>query len=188
VADPDENLIRRCLAGDSASVRSIVEQYERLVFGLCYRMLGHRQDAEDTTQETFIRVVRSLHRWDRSRPFRPWLLAIAANRCRTLLSTRKKAPVSVDTIDHQAVAPDSTNSGSDLAEELQRALDSVREEYRLVFTLYHLQELPLSEISVIVQHPEGTIKTWLFRVRRELAEFLRRRGFQSENEHAMQSL
>ena len=70
----------------------LVDQYRSRVFGLCYRMLGQRQDAEDMTQETFIRALKSLSRWDPERDFEPWLLAIAGNRCRTALATRRRKP------------------------------------------------------------------------------------------------
>ena len=55
---------------------ALVERYEGRVFGLCYRMLGQREDAEDMTQETFTRALRFLHKWDSERAFEPWLLAI----------------------------------------------------------------------------------------------------------------
>ena len=61
----------------------LVNRFRGQVFGLCYRMLGQRQDAEDAAQETFVRVLKNLHRWDPARPFEPWLLTIAGNRCRT---------------------------------------------------------------------------------------------------------
>ena len=81
-------LVERCLAGSQQAMLELVERYRGRVFGLCYRMLQQRQDAEDVAQETFIRVLRSLSRWDPSRAFEPWLTTIAANRCRTALATR----------------------------------------------------------------------------------------------------
>lgn len=65
---------------------------------------------------------------------------------------------------------------TDLAEELTRALETVREDYRLCFILYHQQELTVTEISETLSCPEGTVKIWLYRARRELADILRRRG------------
>src|SRR5258706_4598173 len=85
-------LIRRCLTGDQGAMLALVERFQGQVFGLCYGMLGQRQDAEDVAQETFVRVLKNLHRWDAGRDFEPWLLAIAGNRCRTALSTRKRRP------------------------------------------------------------------------------------------------
>ena len=83
-------LIQRCLAGQQDAMHALVERYQSQVFGLCYRMLSNREDAEDATQETFVRVLKSLDRWDSARDFDPWLLAIAGNRCRTMLSRRSR--------------------------------------------------------------------------------------------------
>src|SRR6476620_2287069 len=85
-------LVGRCLAGDQPAMLALVERFRGQVFGLCYRMLGQRQDAEDAAQETFVRVLKNLHRCDSARDFQPWLFAIAGNRCRTALSARRKRP------------------------------------------------------------------------------------------------
>src|SRR5437773_9623310 len=87
-------LVKRCLAGDQGAMLALVERFRGQVFGLCYRMLGQRQDAEDAAQETFVRVLKNLHRWDSARASQPWLLAIAGNRCRTALAARRKRPAS----------------------------------------------------------------------------------------------
>ena len=79
-------LVDRCLTGQQGAVRQFIDQYQGPVFGLCYRMLAQRQDAEDMAQETFVRAIRSLHQWDRTRDMLPWLLSIAGNRCRSLLA------------------------------------------------------------------------------------------------------
>src|SRR5258706_13026693 len=86
-------LIRRCLTGDQGAMLALVERFQGQVFGLCYRMLGQRQDAEDAAQETFVRLLKNLHRWDPGRDFQPWLLAIAGNRCRTALAARRGRPI-----------------------------------------------------------------------------------------------
>ena len=83
-------LVNRALAGDQLAMRQIVERYKQQVFRLCYHMLGQREDAEDVSQEAFVRVLKSLPRWDQQRAFEPWLMTIAANRCRTQLAQRKR--------------------------------------------------------------------------------------------------
>ena len=65
----DAILVRRCLKGDEAAIESLVARYQSDVFGLCVRLLHHRQDAEDVTQEVFLRIFRSLKRWDSTRPW-----------------------------------------------------------------------------------------------------------------------
>ena len=85
-------LVNRCIAGSQPAIGELVNRFQGQVFGLCYRMLGQREDAEDATQETFVRVVNNLQRWDPARAFEPWLLTIAGNRCRTKLAKRKRRP------------------------------------------------------------------------------------------------
>lgn len=171
----DRALVSRCLAGDSAAIRSLVEGCQGAVYGLCYRMLRHRQDAEDVTQETFVRALGSLHRWDSERPLLPWLLAIAANRCRTALSRRSRRPVPMESF-HELPDHRTLNEREGLEGELERALGLLREEYRMVFVLFHEQGLAYEEISRVLQRPVGTIKTWLHRARAEMVRHLSRRG------------
>ena len=70
--DDLRTLVERCLSGDQAAMLALVERFQGLVFGLCYRLLGQRQDAEDAAQETFVRALKNLHRWDCSRAMEPW--------------------------------------------------------------------------------------------------------------------
>ena len=113
-----KSLVRQCLTGDQRSMLALVERFQGQVFGLCYRMLGQRQDAEDAAQETFVRVLKNLHRWDPEREFQPWLLTIAGNRCRTALSARKRRPAGE--LAEELVVDDQPDhaAGRQLAEEL----------------------------------------------------------------------
>ena len=169
-------LVQGCLTGDEASQRKFVEQFQGLVFGVCLRMLGHRQDAEDVAQEVFLRTFRNLDRWDQVRPLHPWLLTITANRCRTHLEERGRRPIPVDL--HADLLPQrSISQPQDDAEEVQKALLTLRHEYRQCFVLFYQQELSVEEVAEILERPEGTIKIWLYRARKEIAEYFRQRGF-----------
>ena len=175
----ERELVQRCLDGEPEAMRAFVRQFEHMVFGLSLRMLGHRHDAEDISQEVFLRVFRHLHRWDPTRALKPWILTITANRCRTALSQRKKTSLPALSADDLPAASASDEPLA-LAEELQLGLDQLREEYRTCFILYYQQELSHLEIAEVMDCPEGTVKTWLFRARNELAEWFRRRGVQPE--------
>src|SRR5262245_52781890 len=109
VTADDAALVRRCLRGQPDAMRGLIERFQSEVFGLCVRLLTHRQDAEDVTQETFLRVFRSLRRWDSNRPLRPWVMGIAVNRCRTAITRRVRRPeraehLPEDGARHRAVA------------------------------------------------------------------------------------
>ena len=184
-SDTLQTLVDRCLAGESSAIRELVDLYQGRVFGLCFRMLGHRQDAEDMAQETFVRTIKSLHQWDDQRSFEPWLLAIAGNRCRTLLAKRQRRPAHQPLEDDLGGTTDQRHAEMQLQEEITLALENLREEYRQAFLLFHEQELSYVEIAAALDCPLGTVKTWVHRARRELVDQLRRRHVLEENRHAM---
>src|SRR5215470_9237686 len=106
----DVTLVRRCLRGDARSIQALVERFQAEVFGLCLRLLNHRQDAEDVTQEVFLRVFRSLRCWDAHRPLRPWIMGITINRCRTWMTQRARRPELVDYLQDTAPASPADDS------------------------------------------------------------------------------
>jgi RNA polymerase sigma-70 factor (ECF subfamily) len=174
----DASLVEAIRSGDPQAPRLLVERYQGLVFGLCFRMLHHRQDAEDATQETFVRALRAILGFDTARPIRPWLMEIAANRCRTAISirSRRPRPAPIASADRQADPRPAASDAGELANELGLAVNRLRPEYRSVFLLYHEQNLSYEEIARSLERPVGTIKTWLHRARAELAAELSRRG------------
>lgn len=192
MADELRVLIDRCLARDQAAMLELVERYRSQVFGLCYRMLGQRQDAEDAAQETFHRVLKNLAQWDRERDFEPWLLAIAGNRCRTALAARMRRPAPQAILDPLPDDAPDLQAARNLAEEVELALERIRLEYRQAFMLFHEQELSYAEIGEVMKVPLGTVKTWVHRARRELIDHLSQRGVVQESRtgarHAMRSL
>ena len=162
----------------------MVERFQAEVFGLCVRLLHHRHDAEDVSQEVFLRVFRSLKRWDPSRPLRPWIMGIAVNRCKTWLGQRARRPELVEYLQETAASPPQDES-AELTREIQTALSALRVEYRTVFILFHEQGLPYEEIAQAVGKPVGTVKTWLHRARQEMLEHLKRRGMVTEVGHEL---
>jgi RNA polymerase sigma-70 factor (ECF subfamily) len=175
----DASLVLRCLRNDADAVRALVEQFQGIVYGLCVRLLGDRHDAEDVTQEVFIRVFRSLRRWDSTRPLQPWVLGIAANRCRTWMTRAARRPVAVGYLEDTAADPRAdlpADDAPELARELTRALAALRPDYRTAFVLFHERGQPYEAIAAVLGRPVGTVKTWLHRARLELLDALRRRG------------
>ena len=171
----DAALVRRCLTGDPAACRELVEKYQSDVFTVCQRLLAHCHDAEDVTQEVFLRVFRSLRRWDSERPLRPWILGIAVNRCRTWVVRRAKGPELADYL-HEAPDQRPADDSVELRTEIRAAVDALRGDYREVFVLFHERGQSYEQISQVVDRPVGTVKTWLHRARLELLERLRSRG------------
>ena len=152
------------------------------------RMLRQREDAEDCTQETLIRVMKNLHRWDPTGKFEPWLYTIAGNRCRTRISKRCRRPNSVTL---EIPVEDNTQlyqAAELLSEEIELALEDLRSEYRNAFTLFHRHELSYEEIGEMMEVPLGTVKTWVHRARRELVNRLSKRGVIEESKRELRKV
>ncbi len=181
VSADEATLVRRCLDGELAAMREMIERFQGEVFGLSVRMLNHRHDAEDVSQEVFLRVFRSLRRWDPSRPLRPWIMGIAVNRCRTWLSQRVRRP---EPVDYLSDYPDKdvADDSQELMIEIRAAVRQLRPEYKAVFVMFHEQGRAYDEIALIMERPVGTVKTWLHRARLEVLGCLHRRGMIPENE------
>lgn len=166
-------------------MRALVDRYRDRVFGLCFRMLGQWHDAEDVAQETFVRALRHLRQWDRSRDFEPWLFAIAGNRCRTFLSKRARRPLMQPLADDLLDQAESFQQASHLDEELVLALSNMRAEHRQAFLLYHQQQLSYDDIAAALGRPAGTVKAWVHRARRSLLTFFSQRQTIEVAEHAL---
>ena len=178
--EDDQQLAERCRAGQESGFRDFVERFQGMVYGICLRMVGDRHEAEDLAQETLLRALRSLAKWDERRPLRPWLLTIAANRCRTHLGRRKRRPTTCEYAAEVPAPNANDHDARELQAEIHRALDALRPEYRRVFLLFHEQGCSYEDMSELVGRPIGTIKTWLHRARGDLMRSLRRNGYAPE--------
>lgn len=189
VENCERKLVERCLSGQESAYREFVDRFKTLIYGVCLRMLGDRHEAEDVSQEVFVRAIRSLHRWDSARPLRPWLLTIASNRCRTQLSRRRRQPAACeftdDIADHRA---EQIADGNELLDALKHAVSELREDYRRVFLLYHEQGLSYEEMAEQLDKPIGTLKTWLHRARKQLLAALHSKGLIPEGMHELSNV
>jgi len=179
------SLVTASLAGDDGALQSLVERFRARVYGLCFRMLGHRQDAEDATQESLVRAVRGLSHWDETREFTPWLLTIAANRCRTRLAAKSKRRAPTSDVEHLVDTRPDLLRARQTAEEVSAVLDLLRDDHRRAFVSFHVEGQSYAEIAEACNVPLGTIKTWVHRARREMAMKLRERGFAEGTDDAV---
>ena len=180
-----QTMLEACLQGDSLAATQLVDRFRGQVFGLCFRMLRHQQDAEDMAQETFIRALKSLNKWDKTRAFEPWLMAIAGNRCRTLLAKRGRRPKSHGEVEDLPDNQPDISAAQQMAEEIELALGTIREEYRQAFLLFHERHLSYDQIAEMMACPLGTVKTWVHRARKEIVSSLRARGIVHEKKYAV---
>ena len=179
-----ETLIRRCLDGDQAAWELIVKQHWRKVFNVAYKFVGRHDEAEDLTQEIFLKIFKSLNTFDRRANFQTWLISVSRNLCIDhYRSVRKER----QTIDRQVNASDLTPAAPgpgpiaaleqrDRVTLLRQALARLPESLRTVVILRDLQEFTYQEIADRLQLPEGTVKSRINRGRTELARHVHRLG------------
>ena len=184
--DPDISLVERCLSGDAAGWEELVRVHTRRVYGICYRFVGRDGEAQDLTQEVFLRVFRSLKNFRAGEgSFTVWLGRVARNLLiddyrktkleRATESLEDRLPVIENTTAGGARA-DGMLAGREASEMLQAALQRLSPELRETVILRDLEELEYREIAEVLQIPEGTVKSRLNRGRADLARVLRRQA------------
>lgn len=170
----DENLIKQVLSGDTDAFAAIVDRYKGRVFTLAYRMLSCREEAEDISQEAFVKIYRSLKIYDAGRTrFSTWIYRITYNLCVDHLRKRKEtAPLEEDMLAASSKAPEELAVAADRARMLHEAVQNLPEEYRVPLVLFHFQGLSYQEICRVLNVPMSIVKNRLFRARKILREKL----------------
>jgi RNA polymerase sigma-70 factor (ECF subfamily) len=175
-------LIERCLQGDQVAWDQIVRQHWRKVFNLAYKFVGRHDEAEDLTQDIFLKIFRALHTFDRRANFQTWLISISRNLCidhyRSVRKERETMARDVDASDLSPVSrergPHSQLEQVKLKQQIQAALAELPAALRQAVVLRDLRELSYQEIADQLGLPEGTVKSRINRGRLELARQLRR--------------
>ncbi len=172
-APTDRDLIVRTRRGDGGAFSELVTRYQTNVFNVCYRILHERGEAEDLTQETFMRAYNRLEQFDLEREFGPWVRRVAANLCLNHLESQKvTAPLDEDRDADESQRPERQVEVRERSEQIRGALASLPPHYRVVVELRHYQELSYDEIVAELKIPLSDVKSHLFRARKLLAEKL----------------
>lgn len=185
----DATLVARCLADDEDAFRLLVERYQSDVYATTLRLVGRPEDAEDLTQDTFLRAFRALKRYDPARPFGAWLHTIASrlcidhhrrNRAKMVSLTQPEEGTSgeertLDLVD-PGDTPDEDAEKSELAKRLDALVMELPPDSRAAILLRHQHDLPYEEIAAALGAPLGTIKARIHRARLMLKEKLLAQG------------
>jgi RNA polymerase sigma-70 factor (ECF subfamily) len=177
-----DDMIERCLNGDQAAWESIVRLYRRKVFNVAYKFVGRHDQAEDLTQDVFLKLYKSLDTFDRRANFQTWLISVSRNLCidhyRSVRKERETISRDVDPADLAPAAPDARADVQleqrDRVKLLRRALDKLAPTLRTAVMLRDIQELTYQEIADRLRLPEGTVKSRINRGRTELARQIQR--------------
>jgi RNA polymerase sigma-70 factor (ECF subfamily) len=168
-ADPDAALVRRAQRRDRYAFERLVDRHERKLFTLAARVLGSRDEAADAVQEAFLRAWRRLDGFRGEALFSTWLYRICVNAAH---DQRARRTPEVAEVEELLAEPRDRFAEHELSDDLQRALGALDEPYRAVVVLYDVLGCSYAEIAEITDSAEGTVKSRLFRGRRELARRL----------------
>ena len=176
-ASYDGVLVSQVREGNLDAYGELVRRYQGSVFGVCYRMLGGRQEAEDLAQDAFLRGYERLETFDLAYPFGPWIRRVAANLCLNRLQRRQ--PVLLEFDDEAGLrgappgpSPESEAEKRQEAQAIRQAILELPPMYRAVIELRHFQEASYEEIAATLRLPLSDVKSHLYRARRTLSRRL----------------
>jgi RNA polymerase sigma-70 factor (ECF subfamily) len=184
-------LVRRCLSGDAVAWEEIVQRYNRRIYNICYRFAGSAEDAQDLTQEVFIKMYRTLNSYDVDKgAFMTWVTTVTRN---LLVDNfrKKKQDRMTDSLDaaptqhedamplseqipDKGPPPDARLQNRETRDMVHRGLQKLSPELREAVVLRDLQDMDYREIATVLKVPEGTVKSRINRGRAELARLLQR--------------
>lgn len=174
--DSDADLVARARRGDEAAFEQLVRRHQRYVFNLAYRVLGDYAEADDMTQEAFVRVWQGLSDFRGQARFTTWLYRIVHNLCLNRIAGLQRELCQTEPVEEALVDPASSFDLFETREQLaflHAELDRLPAKYRLVLTLRYLQDLSYAEIASVLDVPIGTVKVHIHRARQILIERLR---------------
>jgi len=180
--DSVEALIQRCLKGDQLAWEAIVRQYRRKVFNVAYKFVGRHDEAEDLTQDIFLKIFKSLNTFDRRANFQTWLISVSRNLCIDHYRSVRKERETIDRdVDASELMPVSKTQGQlammeqkDRVELLREAMASLPKTLRTAVLMRDIQEMSYHEIAEQLRLPEGTVKSRINRGRNELARQIKK--------------
>lgn len=180
----DQEVVLEARLGKERAYRELIRRYERPVFALIYRMVRNREQAEDLSQETFVKVLNAINSYRPEYKFSSWVFKIANNAAIDHLRRRELSTLSLDGSPHAATpeaieatalqisdhgeSPLDEVEAKELGGEIEEVIAGLRPEYRTCILLRHVEGRSYEEIADILDLPLGTIKTYIHRARNEL--------------------
>ena len=173
-ASTDVELVTRYLEGDPAAFEELVRAHENRVFGICLRMLKNRDAALDATQDTFLTVFRKADRYKAEAAFSTWLYRVTVNTCYDHLRRQQRKRTEPIPEGHDPADQDAASAirAVEVRPDIEAALATLTPEFRAAVVLVDLEGLSLEQASDSLDVPIGTVKSRVFRARRQLAREL----------------
>ena len=179
-------LVEKIIQGDMSAFRELVEKFKKKIFYISFDILGDYQEAEDISQEVFIKIFRSINKFKRDAKMSTWIYQITVNTCIDAIRRKKAKPTiqineekpadywAADSILSAKISsPESSADASLLQVKIQEALNKISDRERAVFVMRHYNDLTINEIADVMKISSGTVKSFLFRglqkLRKELS-------------------
>ena len=168
----EDEIIRRCQAGDREAFRILVEKHQDVLYGTAYLMTGSKMVAEDQVQEAFLSAWKGIGSFRTGRPLKPWLVRILVNKVLSYRRANSKTIISLDTDPVADPAGDDPAEDIERRDQLQRVLRSLSEEQRQVVLLRYFTGLSLAETSAALGRRQGTVKSQAHRALEQLKNLI----------------
>lgn len=171
----DLELVQQCLSGDKNAFSEIVARYKKLIYSVVYNMTPDKQEVNDIAQEVFIRIYKSLDRYNPEYKFSTWAVKIATNLCLDMLRKKKVNSVSLEEIvgaSSNVDTPEVYYIKNERSRQIRKAIDELPEKYRIPIILFHQNGLSYEEITKVLNEPMTIVKNRLYRARLMLREKL----------------
>lgn len=172
--DRDRDLMARASRGDTVAFTELMRAHEDMVFAVALRMMRDREAALDATQETFLTLFRKADRYSGESAVSTWLYRVATNTCLDMLrkAKRRRADAIPDHHDEPDPHADAPFGSVEIGPDIDAALAAIPDEFRAAVVLVDVQGLSIAEAGSVLEVPDGTVKSRVFRGRRMLAEKL----------------
>jgi len=172
----DRELIDNCMNGDRQAIEGLLIKYEKPVYNAAYRMLNSSEDARDVTQTVFLKVMENLDSYDPRYKFFSWIYRIALNESINCLKKQNR----LDPLEQEPASdtsgPEEQTGSEQMSQGMQKALMTIKAEYRTVIVLKHFVDCSYEEIGQILNMPEKKVKSRLYTGRQLLKEALTKSG------------
>lgn len=171
----DIDLIQECISGNHDAFSELVTRYKKLIYNVVYNMISDKQEVNDIAQEVFIRIYKSLDRYNPEFKFSTWSVKIATNLCLDVLRKKKinSTPIEeIEGVSSDLETPEAKYISSERSRKIREAIASLPEKYRTPIVLFHQNGLSYEEITKVLNEPMTIIKNRLYRARLMLRESL----------------
>ena len=172
---PDVDLIKKCMDGDSDAFSQLVTKYKKLIYNVIYNMINNKDEVNDIAQEVFIRVYKSLDKYNPEFKFSTWTVRIATNYCLDVLRKKKIDAMPIDEaigVSSTVDTPEEDYIKKEKRQRINDELSKLPDKYRIRIILFHKNELSYEEMSQVLNEPMSIIKNRLYRARLMLREAL----------------